>query len=636
MAYITLDFGSSNSGAIINPADDNEYNPSDLVYIHKQDGDASFTKQPSVFWIKRNLLDKSTISEADLNIYSCVFYDEKYMSSANFIWCQNQIKKALPILNNNREWVRIEHPKMALYRSNSNPSTATCTASDRTQVSLAKILNIFFLVIRKECLKKAADAGLMLSTNNINWAITVPGLAIWNQDAVKVIKDIALPIFGDNITFLSEPECALIGINLAGKAELDFVRDRHSLVIDLGGGTADICVMKESHNPDDTNTFDEIKATMADKDPTTSERAGGNDIDRNFISFFCDYLAEGVYSEDSPVMIYKNFRKENPSGAMEFEKKWKELQFSDEIDADIISFSPGRPFTEWLKTHYPASANKRDEYGFSFNGVALRTNVFDPVYNVILTSLEENLATLKRSNIKLDMYYYAGGLSLDKRLKRKIDALVSKYFPYAKKKEASDGAVVGAVQRGGNHILANKERLIRRMARKTFYTRFVMEYPGNMTDLRAELVARLRRDYHERLGLPYMGDQEIKKILDEQWEHVHVEYSDGSVEYLTPLCIKYAPITQTQTFNVHPFHTEQTGIDVNIFSSDKNYKLFVDKDVTDEGFFSHDFGAPWPEAGLIFDPMSNAVSGTALFQLVDKNGVKCEEFVIKNVSKRGY
>ncbi len=636
MAYITLDFGSSNSGAILNTSIGKDYNPSDLIYIHRQDGDTGFTKQPSVFWIKRDLIMKSSVSETDINIYSCVFHDEDNLQSANFIWCQNQIKKVLPLVMNNNEWIRIEHPKMALYKVNTDPNSATCLASDGTRIPLKKILHIFFLVILKESLKKSSDAGLYISKSDINWAITVPGLAIWNRGAVNIIKEIASSVFGNQVTLLSEPECALIGINLSGKADLDFVKDRYSLVVDLGGGTVDICVMKESRNEDGSETFDEIKSTKAEKDPTTSERAGGNDIDHAFISFFCGYLVEGVYNEDSPVLLYKNFRNDNPVGAMEFENAWRKLQYSENIDDNIVDFSPGRPFTEWLKTHYPAAASKRGEYGFSLDGASLRATVFEPIYRIILSSLEENLVILKHKHLELDTYYFAGGLSLDKHLKKRINTLVSKYFPFAKKKESADGAVVGAVQRGGNHILVNKEKLIRRIARKTFYTQFAIKYPGNSKDLRDELISNLRYDYHERLGCPYISDAEINKIIDEQWDNLVINYSDSSVLFLTPLCLKYAPVTQVRSFPITPYRNGQEGVEISVYSSDKDYRIFVNEEIKDEGCFYHNFHTAWTCANLVFDPNSNAVSGTALFKLTDENGNTLEEFVIHNVSKRGY
>lgn len=638
MAYITLDFGSSNSGALLNTSGQ-EYNPADLLYVHRQDGDASFTKQPTVFWIKRNILERSSWSENDINIYSCVFHEEDtYALNANFIWCQNQIMKALPRLSNNREWVCIEHPKMELYKKdNSNPANTQIKARDESKYSLKKILNIFFLVIKKECKKAIKDASMTLRDDDINWGITVPGMAIWNQDAVDVIKDVAHSVFGNNLTLWSEPECALIGINIAGRAEVDFVKDRYSLIADLGGGTTDICVMKETLNPDGVTSFDEVKSTLEGKDSTTSKRAGGNDIDRYFKSFFCDYLTEGAGINDASILLFSNFLRDNPAGAMEFDKKWHELQFKGDIDGDKVSFNPGRPFVDWLRTHYPVAAKKRDEYGeFVFDGEKFRNYVFSPVYNIIIKSIEENLSVLKQKNRQIDAIYFAGGLSLDKRLKKMIKVLTNKYFPYARFKEAAEGSVVGAVQRGGNHIAVNKETLIHRLSRKTFYTEFVMDYKGNKEDLRDSLGGRLRYDYHDRFGI-WLSNEDIKKKIDEQWPNMIIDYSDGSVAYFTPLCLRFAPATQIQSFDICPFHKgNQTSVKIKVFSSDKNFILFKNQDVKDEGEFEHEFGYNWEKAKLVFDPTSNAVEGIALFYIADNDGNKLSKgFEIKNVSKRG-
>lgn len=637
MAYITLDFGSSNSGAVLNTAG-KEYNPDELIYVHRQDDDKGFTKQPTVFWIKRDLIEKASISDSDINVFSCVFYEEEfYLENANFIWCKNQVKKALPKLANNKEWVRIQHPKMELYRlGNNSPTNTLIRASDGGQFPLQKILRIFFLVIKKECLHRASEAGLVLTADEINWGITVPGLAIWNQDAVSVMKEVAHAVFGDNLTLWSEPECALIGIILSGKAKVDFVKDRYSLIVDLGGGTADICVMQETLNPDGSTTFDEIKSTKEGKDSTTSERAGGNDIDRNFKSFFCESLSKGIEMDDTPILLYTDFLANNPKGAMDFDEKWGHLQFSDEIDEPIVHFNPGRAYNEWLMTHWPEVAKKKDEYGeFSFDGDELRKYVFDPVYSKILASIEENLDVLKDKKINLDLIYFAGGLSLDKKLTKLIKLLSRRFFPSVKFVETADGAVVGAVQRGGNHIAVNKEKLIRRMSRKTFYTEFAQKFNGDMNDLRASLRAQIRSDYYGRLGI-WLSDTEINEKLNEQWENKTIDYSDSSVSYYSPLCLRFAPVTQVQSFDVVPYRPgNQTGITIKVFSSDKNFILFKNEDIIEEGMFEYEFGFNWKAAKLVFDPISNAVEGTALFYLADENGKKLKEFVIKNVSKRG-
>lgn len=639
MAYITLDFGSSNSGAILNTAFGKEYNPAELIYIHRQEGDAGFTKQPTIFWIRKDLLNKTVISDSDIHVYSCVFHEKEiYAEAANFIWCQNQIKEVLPVLTHSDQWVKVQYPKMALYTNDTHPSNARIRASNGVMYPLAQILRIFFTVIKKECLKKASEVDVILSSEDINWAITVPGLAIWNQDAVQIIKEVAQPIFGSNITFLSEPECALIGINLAGKDALDFKDKRHSLVVDLGGGTADICVMKESYQPDGTMTFDEVKSTRDGNDSTTSKKAGGNDIEKNFISFFLEYLMEGTDFLDSPVTIYQEFEKEQSS--IQFKKQMNDLLYSEsgqeKLKEDVIYFNPERIFVQWLKVHYPSTLKKRDDLGdFPLDGEAFRQNVLEPVHRIIISAVEENLQTLKNKGIELDIVYFAGGLSLDRILKKKIKVLATKYFPYIQFKGAADGAIVGAVQRGGNHIIVNKETLIRRMSRRTFYTEFFTKFNGNIADLKESLGGHLRYSYYDLTGI-WLSDHEIEEAIEKQWGNLVINYSSGSVAYLAPLCIKFAPVNKPQVFEILPFNKgNQTATALRVFSSDDNLLIFKNSSVRDEGEFSHDFGYNWTNAKVVFDPTSSAVEGTALFYLEDMDGKKLKELIINNVSKRG-
>ena len=634
MAYITFDFGSSNSGAILNLSGKN-YQLDELVYIHKDDA-TGFTKQPTVFWIKRSLLEKSSISENDINIFSPVFYEDKYYASANFLWGKGQIKDKIPELSKNREWIYIQYPKMELYkRDNHSPANTLIKATDGSTFPFVKVLRIFFMVIKKECFHKASQVSFVLSANDIDWGITVPGLAIWHQEAREVFKDVADSVFGDNLTLYSEPECALVGVNLAGgDGNLDLVENRYSLVVDLGGGTADICVMKETLHEDGVTSFDEVKSTYEDKDSTTSERVGGNDIDRNFKSFICRYLAQHAGVKGEAISLFTDFFKENPKGAMLFDTQWHNLQFSKDIEAEKVDFNPEREYCVWLKTHYPNAA-KLLEYGsFCLPGKELREYVFQPVYDVILRSVEENLEVLKRDRIDLDLVYFAGGLSLDKRLKGMIKELVRKYHPYARFKEASAGATIGAIQRGGNYIAVNKEALIRRMARKTFYTKYVEKYKGNEDDLRKILFVRLQEGYH-KLGVR-LDDSKINKILDEQWSNKSIN-RDGSVPYLSPICLRYTPVTQIESYVIEPFNKgKQKGMCVDVYSSDKNYVLFECSDVKCEEKLDHNFGYEWSEAKLTFDPKSNAVEGMALFYLSDEKGNKLKEVVIKNVSKRGF
>ena len=173
------------------------------------------------------------------------------------------------------------------------------------------------------------------------------------------------------------------------------------------------------------------------------------------------------------------------------------------------------------------------------------------------------------------------------------------------------------------------------MSRRAFYVEFVMAFSGDTNELRDSLTERLRQNYYEHLGM-WLSDDEIKRILDEQWSNLSINYSESKVYYLTPLCLRFAPVTRIQSFPVLPFHPgEQTGMSVRIYSSDKNFLLFENEDTKDEGEFEYDFGYNWEGANLTFDPTSSAVEGTALFYLSDDEGNRLEEFVIQNVSKRG-
>jgi hypothetical protein len=637
MTYITLDFGSSNSGAVLN-TQGKEYSPNDLLFIHRQD-ETGILKQPTVFWIKRSLLEKNVVNDSDINIFSCVYYEPDNMSTANFVWCRDQIRKMLPtIINNQEEWVRIKHPKMELYKLGETISdNSTIKGNDNRDYSLKRILHLFFSVIKKECMRKVQGVVGIATTGETMWNITLPGLAIWNQEVVNFIRDIAKPIFGDNVAFYSEAECALLGINLSLGSGIDFEENRHSLVVDLGGGTADICIMRESLNEDGTNTFDEQKTTKGDKDSTSSICAGGNDIDRGFISFFCDYLADGIDLEDTSVVcIYNAFAFENPAGAMIFDSQWKDLQKSDQINEKTINFNPGRPFREWVKIHYQDAAKKMYDGEFPLDGDSLRKNVFMPIYEKICHSIEEHVDVAKKKGINLKVLYFAGGLSLDKNLRSKITDVVRKRFPNITVRETSGVAAIGAVQRGGNHISVNKEKLIRRMARRTFYVEFGLKINGDINTARKILTEKIRDEYADQVNIS-LTDVEINKMLDEQWHDMEIR--NGLIIYLSPLCVRFAPVFKQVSLTITPTNPgKQKGADVRVFSSSSGLKIFKNSEVKDEGQFTYDFGYCWEQAKLVFDPTaSNAVEGIASFYLTDNDSnKKLKGFIIHNVSKRGF
>lgn len=637
MAFTSVDFGSKNTGALINVSNGQEYATSDLIFVHQEDS-LGMTKQPTVFWIHKNLLSISSPKAEDIRIYSCVFYEDMYADNPNFIWSRNQIKKKIMEISKDPIWVRFDHPKMEIYRNvNGNLLHKMIKGSDGNEYLLKSVLTIFFTVIRMECIHRAKKADIKLYESEIQWAVTVPGLGIWNQEAVIFVRECAAKAFGENVSIYTEPECALVGSILANNSGMEFVDGRVTIVGDLGGGTSDTTVMREKLNDDGTVSFEELKATPKEKDAVVSEIAGGNDVDRNFYNFFCRSIAGDDLDDAPAVLLWTDFVKENPKGAFEFEDNWHRLYFSPEIngiEGNKVAFCPGREYLNWLKRKYPKIAEK-NEYGFFiFNKDELHSAVFEPVYQIILKALEEVLVSLCENNITPEMFCFAGGLSLDVNLKAKIKSLVRSYFNYIYFKETSTGATIGAIQRGANHIAVNKETLIRRMARKYYYTELAISYNGDDNELKNNLLGIQQSHYH-RLGT-WLKEEEFEQAYNEQKANIKIDYGKRKVTYLVPVCLRFAPVTTSQSFIVYPFNYGQTGVRIYLYSSNRNLQLFPCKDgLYLEGEFNYDFGYQWETAELDFDPASNAVEGQAVFSLCNSSHQKLYKITIDNVSKRG-
>lgn len=642
MVYITLDFGSSNSGALLNPIGQG-YNRDELIYMHSQPA-LKLTKQPTEFWIKKELLESNFSNYYDaLRIYSCVFTKEEHSENPNFIWCEEQIDEKILSIYHDSEWVLFRHPKMVLYNDKSD---LKIKGSDGKFYPLSTILALFFSVIKKECLYVITQTGLHILENDINWVITVPGMAIWKVRAREFMRSHAKSVFGENVLLLSEPECALIGVNIGSGNYEHLVNDSYLLINDLGGGTSDISVLqvKIDKQKGETN-FIEIKATDGEKDPTTSIEAGGNEIEELFILYFCTKLAKTDKSitDNSVVkLLWKEFKDERPDGAREFLRNWRnKIQWSQSFGKDsITSFSPGRTYLQWLGEHYPSIYEHSISFGdCEFATKELIDEVFSPVYNKVLNAIDEITDVIKGRGFEMEQVQFAGGLSLDKRLSKSIQDLIRSKFAHPIFSEIGSGVTIGAIQSGGNHIAVNKG-LIKRSARKTFYTVFALHYNGDEKEFKDELFWRQRQAYNELDNSLLLSDDFLETEYQKQRHRMrdNIDYRSMTICYLKPMCLKYAKTSQVQRTDIAPIDKgNQTGTKIQIFSSDKNFLLFPGdyNDLQKENSFEYEFGYNWEQAEIVFDPTSNPVEGSAFVILKDANGRELHKENIMNVVKKG-
>ena len=94
-----------------------------------------------------------------------------------------------------------------------------------------------------------------------------------NEQAVAIIRESAYKAGFENVRFVLEPVAAAIDFERQLNAE------KNVLVVDLGGGTTDVVMMKLS--PDYINIQDRYEHILA----SAGMRIGGNDIDRMIINY---------------------------------------------------------------------------------------------------------------------------------------------------------------------------------------------------------------------------------------------------------------------------------------------------------------------------------------------------------------
>lgn len=613
MAVISFDFGSANSGALINPVG-KEYNPNELIYVHVQDGEQSYPKQPTVFWVHRDLLGKEFIDSQDINISSCVYYSKEFDKNANFIWTSQKIMERVSELGKpDSEWVRFNNPKMEIYKIGTEDEKAgLIKGSDGKFYPLEKILKLFFTVIKKECLHIIEREGIISSTPN-EWVVSVPGMAIWNYKGMAMMKRVIEEVMGDHVTFLTEPECALVGLNLKGGNVESIRNNTVNLIVDIGGGTTDIVAIEEIEK-EGNRFFRELSyKNNSEKDPVVSIPYGGNDIDLNFITLFCNTLGKGVFKPSERVKLFEDFSRDVPTGASRFMSNWRDLQFSEEVNDDKVYFSPGGKYRQWIKTFYPQLADKVAGE-VQWDGAEFRHKVFGIVYDAIIKAVEEITDGLSDKKINLDCLYFAGGLSRDPNLRIRIIETVKSRFPGVKISNISFGSVVGAVQRGCNHLFLNKEWLIARTPRQNYYVVF----SARTEDFDIQEYEKEAYGQYTKLGvrIPF---REFSKTIRKQTDNLQPD-EEGIVKYLWPLCLQYIPVDYDMKYTAHALYPEtQTGVSFKIVSSPTPFLLTEESSCKPATILKYDFGYNFERCSLQLDVTSSVVNDEIKFVLWDKN-----------------
>lgn len=251
-----------------------------------------------------------TGSLISLKAPTCVLLD-KNDEFYKFGYDAEEVYMQLAQENNHDEYTLFRRFKMGLHRE--EKITLDLEILDESGKKPMKALYIFSCVIRylKDCLlKQLADRGTLVKNEDIHWVLTVP--AIWSDGSKQFMRTAAkqADINDSQLTIALEPEVASLYCQLIPRDQLKgsfgssfsiFSPGTKYLIIDLGGGTADITVHMR-----------QVDGTLEELHKASGGAWGGMKVDEEFTQLLIKLVGAPVF---------KKFCEENKEDHLDFQRE---------------------------------------------------------------------------------------------------------------------------------------------------------------------------------------------------------------------------------------------------------------------------------------------------------------------------
>lgn len=554
ISAIVVDFGSTNSGCCRVCSHDAEGN---LIFSNPEflQNIGSYAKDNTWFYVEPSFLERirieyDNLTDDDFRIESRIMPNT---DKPNIIWGREAIKRHRKIIMD-EHWVSFKRFKMMLYYGNENyPSI---------DFPLLLIIKTYLRILKLECLVlESKRLGRKVKAEEILWGLTIP--SIWTDDNKHVMVNLAHEVFTPQTRVLSEPEGPLVYSLLmsSSQGKVEYQNGRITFVADMGGGTTDICLMKESQT-EDGNWQVEMIAN------TDGQAAGGNDIDNDFIIFMLRKISQGqtndngvsydsLSDEDLYDVLFAGFQA-NVGEYEEFEDNWYMLKNRPDLpNLKECPFTFTKDYRKWLLLNgHKAVANLVGEYlvdGCSFSAEEFQEKVFAPTFNKICTKIREILQANK-NDVRIDRVVLAGGMSCNELINAKVRITIEDVLG-SSSMIADLGPLMkgGAIAAGACYVLLNEDLIIR-LAKHHYYYDF-------LTD---SLSATLRNRYAD-FGIKFrLGD--VCAMIDDESEY-RVITNRGCL-VLGPIAIKDMLVKKYINDGLYT-DTGQTTLDVSFYSSDE-------------------------------------------------------------------
>lgn len=550
IAAIAIDFGSTNSGcAGVYTFDANN----ELTYSMPElcHSDGSYAKDNTWFFVEQNFLQRiiesfETISDDEFVIESPYIFP--HPNNPNIVWGRKSIAQQYSALIS-EQWEQFRWFKMALYNENN---------SSDSKLSTEQTIRLFFRILKIERLRnESRRLGRVVTADEILWGITIP--SIWSESNKQLMVSIAHEVLTPQSRILSEPEGPMVSslVHGSGRGRAEFEDGRVSLVIDCGGGTTDICLMREN------TTEESPRVDMIAK--SDGSAAGGNDIDNAFYTYFLRSISYGRISDEGIEynnlddrklleILLNGYLKEEPKEFLLFEDNWQRLKAQNDFEDECFptcSFDIRSTYIKWLKNngHKQVCEKVKEliEDGCEFAKKEIVTKVFNNTFDKICSKVSEIINNNRE--VHIDRIVLAGGMSsnnlLNSRLKRTVVSLLGDES--SMRFAEMTGLMVGAsIMAGSCYMLLHKD-FVRRLANKTYY------YDSIIDNINRCLKSRYA-EYGISLKLG-----EIESILENE-----VQYR--SIAILTPIAIKGQLVANYRT--ILNSSENQVHVNVEFFSTD--------------------------------------------------------------------
>ena len=570
ISAIVVDFGSTNSGCCRVCSHDAEGN---LVFSNPEflQNIGSYAKDNTWFYVEPSFLERirtgyESLTDDDFRIESRIMPNT---DSPNIIWGREAIKRHSNKIME-EHWVSFKRFKMMLYYGNENYAGL--------DFPLLLIIKTFLRVLKLECLElETKRMGRKVEAEEILWGVTIP--SIWTDENKRVMVNLAHEVFTPQTRILSEPEGPLVYSLLmsSSQGKVEYQDGRISFVVDMGGGTTDICLMKESLKDDGSWQIEMVANT-------DGQAAGGNDIDNDFILFLLRKISKDQVSdsgvsygsltdEDLIEKLFGGFQS-NVGHFIEFEDNWYSLKNRPDLpNLTEYPFTFTKDYRKWLLANgHNAVANIVGEYlvdGCSFSAEEFKEKVCAPTFEKICSKVSEILQ-VNMNNVSIDRVVLAGGMSCNELVNSIVRNAINETLG-SSSMIADMGPLMkgGAIAAGACYLLLNEDFVVRLAKRYFFYNFSTSTVTSVLVSQYEELGKKLR-----------IGD--ISTLMDDEDQYA-IRGSIGNYSVLGPITIKDMLVKKFIDPDLSS-REEQTSLkmtfyssdDIVVFANDENPKLKVE------------------------------------------------------------